>query len=478
MHITIISEGAYPVTLGGVSIWTHNLITNLKGHNFAVLCFTIEHRTLMYDSGNIDRIFIFDLNEQPLTGKGDKEVTYRFVKSLLEGKVVEKEVLINAHKVSINSEGFWKAIEEFYMRENMDMEFSKYFWTCIDVISYVLRAIRAIKNYEKFKTTDIYLALNSGLCGIIGSILKLRNSVPLIITEHGILLKEIEIWFEKANLEEPIRKIWRNIFLSMVMTSYNNADVLNPISHYHMDLEVKLGADRRKIWVIYPGINTFRYRPSSTPKRKQKLTVGVVTRITPVKGIKEFIRIASKIKKSIDCDFTVVGPVEDEEYYKECIEEMEKLGVKINFVGKKDPLPYYHIFDVYLNASLSEGVPLAVLEAMSCGVPTVCSDVGACRYIASAVFNSEEEAARIVIRLLMDERRRKALGNMARKRAVREFSLRRMVSEYDTLFYSVFSSKRKERITEYESPVVKLVKNMLKVKEIVLNKTAILTNRS
>lgn len=206
MHITVISEGAYPVTLGGVSVWTHNLITNLKRHVFAVICFTIEHKTLIYDSGNIDRIFIFDLSEQPLIGRGDKEVTYRFVKCLLEGRVIDKNTLTNAHKVSINSEGFWRAIEEFYTEEALDMEFSKYFWTCIDVVSYILRAIKAIKDYEKFRTTDIYLALNSGLCGLIGSILKLRNSVPLIITEHGILLKEVEIWFERTDLDDLIQE--------------------------------------------------------------------------------------------------------------------------------------------------------------------------------------------------------------------------------------------------------------------------------
>lgn len=52
-------------------------------------------------------------------------------------------------------------------------------------------------------------------------------------------------------------------------------------------------------------------------------------------------------------------------------------NANIILVGKVlDPLQYYHIADIFVSASLAEGLPNTVMEAMACGLPCILSDIG------------------------------------------------------------------------------------------------------
>ena len=66
------------------------------------------------------------------------------------------------------------------------------------------------------------------------------------------------------------------------------------------------------------------------------------------------------------------GRLEDE-LKKYCREKGLESSIKfMGVVG--DVLPYYGIADVFLLPSSSEGVSIALLEAMSCGLPVVASE--------------------------------------------------------------------------------------------------------
>ena len=76
-----------------------------------------------------------------------------------------------------------------------------------------------------------------------------------------------------------------------------------------------------------------------------------------------------------------MGPTdEDEEYYEECVQLKNELGLdNVVFTGRVNVLEYLEKIDFTLLTSISEGQPLAVLEAMSAGRPAVTTDVGCCR---------------------------------------------------------------------------------------------------
>ena len=79
-----------------------------------------------------------------------------------------------------------------------------------------------------------------------------------------------------------------------------------------------------------------------------------------------------------------MGPMdEDEDYYQECVEMVEhsNLNEVVEFTGKVKIDEYLGQIDVIVLTSLSEAQPLVLLEAGAAGIPSVATEVGACREI-------------------------------------------------------------------------------------------------
>ena len=97
--------------------------------------------------------------------------------------------------------------------------------------------------------------------------------------------------------------------------------------------------------------------------------------------------------------------------------------------------------DVFVQPSRSEGLPLAVLEAMAAGLPVVATRVGG---MAEAIVEGEtglqiepgdpEALAGALASLLAQPERRRRLGDAGRARAVAEFSVETMAQRYEALF--------------------------------------------
>jgi len=80
--------------------------------------------------------------------------------------------------------------------------------------------------------------------------------------------------------------------------------------------------------------------------------------------------------------FHIIGPTEeDPDYFEECKQMVSLMGLgdKVLFLGPKNVREILSGLDVCLLTSISEGLPLIILEAFAAGVPCVATDVGACR---------------------------------------------------------------------------------------------------
>lgn len=67
-------------------------------------------------------------------------------------------------------------------------------------------------------------------------------------------------------------------------------------------------------------------------------------------------------------------------------------GNNIVFAGRqKDVIPYFKASDYYISASLQEGMPMAVLEGLSCGLPVVLSNIMQHEEILNALYHIGEE---------------------------------------------------------------------------------------
>ena len=96
--------------------------------------------------------------------------------------------------------------------------------------------------------------------------------------------------------------------------------------------------------------------------------------------------------------------------------------------------------DIFANSSISEGVSLTILEAMAAGLPVVAAPVGG---NPEVIVNDEtgylvplraRSMAEAITLLAFEARLRRAMGDAARWRAIRHFSIARMVDEYAALY--------------------------------------------
>ena len=114
------------------------------------------------------------------------------------------------------------------------------------------------------------------------------------------------------------------------------------------------------------------------------------------------------------------------------------IAERVHLLGlRKDIAAILASADVFVLPSLSEGLPLALLEAMFAGCPIVASDVGD---VADALADGESGVlvqagdpralAAAIDGLLRNQERARELGQRARRRAAAEYDVSQMVRRY------------------------------------------------
>ena len=102
--------------------------------------------------------------------------------------------------------------------------------------------------------------------------------------------------------------------------------------------------------------------------------------------------------------------------------------------------------DMLLLNSTLEGMPLVLLEAMSCSLPVVTTPAGGIPELVrpgkdGAVTKGfeQEEFAQTIIELIENDSKRKSLGKAGRKRVEESFSAKKIVTKYEKVFEEAVS---------------------------------------
>ncbi len=142
--------------------------------------------------------------------------------------------------------------------------------------------------------------------------------------------------------------------------------------------EMGLGIDADKIVVLYNGLRQ-PGEPTPPPRTKTVVSVG---RIDPLKDVHTLLRVAAETLRLVpDAEFLHYGSVSpgEEAYGRSCTGAARQLGLgdRFRFMGRTtDPNGAVRDADVVLMTSISEGLPMSILEAMSEARPVVSTGVG------------------------------------------------------------------------------------------------------
>jgi glycosyltransferase involved in cell wall biosynthesis len=194
--------------------------------------------------------------------------------------------------------------------------------------------------------------------------------------------------------------------------------------------------------VLIPGsgVDMDQFKPRLARRDDPPLVV-LASRMLWTKGVGEFVEAAGLLRREgISARFALVGdpdPGNPASISENTLRSWAARG-DVEYWGRRDDMP--EVLGQSAIACLptySEGLPKSLVEAAACGLPVVTTDIPGCRAVVSDGENGflvpprdARSLAAALRRLLVDPALRDRAGAAGRLRAVKEFSLARVVDAH------------------------------------------------
>jgi glycosyltransferase involved in cell wall biosynthesis len=306
--------------------------------------------------------------------------------------------------------------------------------------TYNLKKLADLIDKEKIDVINAHRAETHTLAALTAKWFK--KNIPVIRTRGDVRSPKNNVFNKYLN---------KNLTRKIVTT----AEILKK------DYVNSLGIDEDKVIKINSGIDEEYFSPQNPDlvwRRKlgisdDCLVVGLVGRLSPVKGHKYFIKAADFILQNFsqDVKFIIAGEEAQIKTYRlKDMTERLKIRDKFAFVGKVDDIrKVVLLFDVGVVASIgSETICRVALEYMAMGKPVVGTDINAVPEVIKDKVNGlivppkdSKNLGKAILKLLKDEKIRGNFGQASRKIVEKEFSLNRFGELTEDVYYQFIENK-------------------------------------
>ncbi|MFT7682562.1 MAG: glycosyltransferase involved in cell wall biosynthesis [Moritella dasanensis] len=281
--------------------------------------------------------------------------------------------------------------------------------------------LSTIKQLRKVLTTldsDIIHTHHIGplLYGVMAT-LRLTN-IQHIHTEH-------DAWHLLDNKQLQMTKL---------MLRLNHITLVADADTVGKQLSRVLGPSVNPITILN-GIDTEKFSPSlSHPRYKYNTRVfkiGCAARLVTEKSLDILIKAIADIP---NVQLSIAGDGPEKQNLTKLVQELD-LSTKVKFMGYTDDMVgFYHQLDLFVLTSSNEGLPLSILEAQSCNVPVLCSDVGGvhegvCKHTGHLIKLNTVNEFHVAIQSQMKRSRE----HYPRDFITKNFDIRMMIKAYNQL---------------------------------------------
>lgn len=486
--IALLLEGTYPFVSGGVSSWVHQLVSHFSEYTFALAFIgasrqacTTPRYTLPPNVVHVECLFLEEREQAPRPRRcpGSAEAfahSARLHACLRQpGAVLEPELLAPVAQALgvpgelpleafLHGERAWEQIREGAAQRYPHVPFVDYFWTVRTMHAPLFALSRLAESLPRVRAVH---AISTGYAGVLGALLRHRRGVPFLLSEHGLYTKERRIDLARAEWLEgrgevageaaglgPLRELWIRFFSGLGRVAYASADEIISLFEGNLRRQVADGAPAERTRVVPNGVALGRFSPLRSARPAQvPPVIGLLGRVVPIKDVRTFIRTLRLVCEHLPgAEGWIIGPEEeDPAYARECRGLVETLGLegRVKFLGFQRPEAVLPRLGLLMLTSISEALPLVLLEGFASGVPAVATDVGACRELiegrgaedralgaAGAVVPIADPAAtaRAALQLLGEPGRWGAAQEAGIARVERYYDERQMAGSYRELY--------------------------------------------
>lgn len=370
-------------------------------------------------------------NEFPPLGGGTGTVNQAILKHLSSSPDLEIDLVTSSPKNIYEYEAFGKRIDIFKIpvdRYDIHHASNK------ELILYALRSFYFGLRRHRERKFDMCLAWSAVPAGASALALKKISGLPYILRVSG---PDIPGFEQRYNNLYPFLK-------PLIQAIWKNADTVIAKCAAEAKMILDINPDV-KISIIPNGVDAEQYFPGEPIPDKGPLKLLCVARLIKRKGQHQLIEAVSKIAdQGVDLMLDLVGSGDAEEEYRALVESFQ-VQDRINFRGyisREEIRDCYAHAHVFVLPSYNEGMSVATLEAMACGLPVIVSRTPGTEELVEEGQNGFTfewgDIDTLINHLLILDSDRALARQMAQESRIRakKFSWDSSAKKFDQLFFS------------------------------------------
>ena len=305
-----------------------------------------------------------------------------------------------------------------------------------------LRALVSLYGSFRRERPDI-VHTHSSKAGVLGRLAALLAGVPAVVhTVHGFGFTPAQPAWVRSLFVFLERFLGRRTTALVFVSNANRAEALSRgigrASQMHViRAAVPLSA--------YFNLTHSRSNPPGIALAPSDKLVTTIGPFKPQKNLSDFVRAAALVaKQRPEVRFLIIGDGQGRASLEQEIKN-HKLEKTVLLAGWRRDIPaILDRTDIFCMTSLWEGLPMALLEAMAAGLPSVVNDVDGCRDVIvdgqtgflTPPGHPEITALRL-IQLIDDSALSHQMGKRARESLGTEFDQATMIRDHERLYVSL-----------------------------------------